>query len=102
MATSTQRIRYRLGPSGVDVTGEILWNERESTWRKSWPYERPEERRRCAGTPLDFAQGRLVYTSQVRRCCDRKYRLVAGLLILAVGTGVVVALLADWLNTLAK
>jgi hypothetical protein len=38
----------------------------------------------------------------MRRCRDRMYRLVAGLLILAVGTGVVVVLLADWLNTLAK
>ncbi len=53
-------------------------------------------------TPLDFAQGRLVYTSQVRRGRNRRYRLVAALLVLAVGTGVVVVLLPDWLNTLVK
>jgi hypothetical protein len=53
------------------------------------------------GTPLDFAQGRLVYAGQVYRR-NRTYRLVAALLIVAVGSGVVVALLADWLNTLVK
>jgi hypothetical protein len=28
-----------IGPHTIDVTGEICtrWNERESTWRKSWP-----------------------------------------------------------------
>jgi hypothetical protein len=33
---------------------------------------------------------------------NRMYRLVIGLLIVAVGSDVVVALLADWLNTLVK
>jgi hypothetical protein len=53
------------------------------------------------GTPLDFAQGRLVYTSQMRRR-NRMYRLAAALLIVAVGTGIVVVIFADWLNSLAK
>lgn len=53
-------------------------------------------------TPLDFAQGRLVYTGQVRRSRNRMYRLAAALLILAVGTGVVLVLLANWLSTLMK
>jgi hypothetical protein len=53
------------------------------------------------GTPLDFAQGRLVYTSQMRRR-NRMYRLAASLFIVAVGTGVVVVLLADWFNTSVK
>jgi hypothetical protein len=33
---------------------------------------------------------------------NRMYRLAAALLIVAIGTGVVVVFLADWLNTLAK
>lgn len=53
-------------------------------------------------TPLDFAQGRLVYTSHVRRRRNRMYRLAAALLVLAVGTGVVLVLLANWLSTLMK
>jgi peptidoglycan/LPS O-acetylase OafA/YrhL len=53
------------------------------------------------GRPLDFAEGRLVYTSQMHRR-NRMYRLAAALLILAIGTGVVVVLFADWLSTLAK
>ena len=63
---------------------------------------RPQEQRDQAAqepqrTPFDFAQGRLLYTRQRRRRRDRRYRLVAALLILGVVTGVVVALLADWL-----
>jgi hypothetical protein len=63
---------------------------------------RPQEQRDQAAqepqrTPLDFAQGSLLYTRQVRRRRDRRYRLVAALLIFGVVTGVVVALLADWL-----
>jgi hypothetical protein len=53
-------------------------------------------------TPLDFAQGRLVYTSQVRRRRNRMYLLAAALFILAVGTGVVLVLLANWLSTVMK
>jgi len=52
--------------------------------------------------PLDFTLGRLVYTSQRRRRRNRVYRLVAALLSLAVGTGVVAVLLANWLSTLVK
>jgi hypothetical protein len=48
--------------------------------------------------PLDFTLGRLVYTSQTRRRRNRMYRLVAALLILAVSTGLVVVLLANWLS----
>lgn len=48
--------------------------------------------------PLDFAKGRLVYTSQIRSR-NRQYRLAAILLVLAVATGVVVALLANWIST---
>ena len=48
--------------------------------------------------PLDFAKGRLVYTSQIRSR-NRQYRLAAILLVLAVATGVVVVLLANWITT---
>jgi hypothetical protein len=48
--------------------------------------------------PLDFAKGKLVYTSQIRSR-NRQYRLAAILLVLAVATGVVVALLANWITT---
>jgi hypothetical protein len=48
--------------------------------------------------PLDFTLGRLVFTSQTRRRRNRMYRLVAALLILAVSTGLVVVLLANWLS----
>ena len=48
--------------------------------------------------PLDFTLGRLVYTSQTRRRRNRMYRLVAALLILAVSTGLVIVLLANWLS----
>jgi uncharacterized membrane protein len=33
---------------------------------------------------------------------NRMYRLAAALLIVAVGTGIVVVIFAEWLNTLAK
>jgi hypothetical protein len=64
---------------------------------------RNEQRNRAAykppSTPLNFAQGSLVYTSRVRRRRrNRKYLLAAALLILAVGTGLVVVLLANWLS----
>ncbi len=45
--------------------------------------------------PLDFAKGRLVYTSQIRSR-NRQYRLAAILLVLAVATGVLVVLLANF------
>jgi hypothetical protein len=48
--------------------------------------------------PLDFAKGKLVYTSQIRSR-NRQYRLAAILLVLAVATGVVVVLLANWITT---
>jgi hypothetical protein len=38
----------------------------------------------------------------IEACRNRRYRLVAALLILGVGTGVVPVLLVDWLNTLVK
>jgi hypothetical protein len=51
--------------------------------------------------PLEFTKGRLVYTSRLRRR-GSMYRLAAALLILAVGIGVVVVLLPDWLSTMMK
>jgi hypothetical protein len=54
------------------------------------------------GAPLDFARGRLVYSSQMHRRRNRRYRLLAALLSLAVGTGIVAVLLAGWLTTLLK
>ena len=50
--------------------------------------------------PLDFAQGKLRYTIQMRRR-NRRYGAVAALLILGVGIGVAAVLLANWL-ALAK
>jgi hypothetical protein len=47
--------------------------------------------------PLDFAKGKLVYTSQIRSR-NRQYRLAAILMILAVATGIVVVLLANWIG----
>jgi hypothetical protein len=47
--------------------------------------------------PFDFAQGSLRFTRQMRRRRNRRYRLVAALLILGVGLGVVAVLLANWL-----
>jgi type VI protein secretion system component VasF len=47
--------------------------------------------------PVDISQRRLVYASRVHR--NRQYRLSAALFILAVATGVVVVLLANWLGT---
>jgi hypothetical protein len=67
-------------------------------------YERSAETAACTSypettkAPLDFTLGRLVYTSQTRRRRNRMYRLVAALLILAVSTGLVVVLLANWLS----
>ena len=65
---------------------------------------RPQEQRDQAAQeprrpPLDFAQARARYTSHVRRRRNRRYGIVAALIILAAGLGVVVALLADWLST---
>lgn len=49
--------------------------------------------------PLDFPRGKLVYTNQIRRR-NRRYRLFAvALSILAVATGLVALLLANWLST---
>ena len=47
--------------------------------------------------PFDFAQGKLRYTAQMRRHRNRRYGLVAALLILGVGIGEVAVLLANWL-----
>ena len=52
--------------------------------------------------PLDFTLGRLVYASQTRRRRNLMYCRVAALLSLAICTGVVAVLLANWLSTLAK
>ena len=60
--------------------------------------QRDQAAYRPPSTPLDFAQGSLVYASHVRRR-NRMYLLAAALLILAVGTGVLVVLLANWLSS---
>jgi hypothetical protein len=44
--------------------------------------------------PLEFVEGRLRYRKRRR---FRRYRLVATLIILGVGTGAVVMLLVGWL-----
>ena len=64
--------------------------------------QRDQAAYRPPSTPLDFAQGSLVYASHLRRRRNRMYRLAAGLLILAVGTGFAVVLLADWLTPVMK
>jgi hypothetical protein len=61
--------------------------------------QRDQAAYRPPSTPLDFAQGSLVYASHVRRRRNRMYLLAAALLILAVGTGVLVVLLANWLSS---
>ena len=58
--------------------------------------ERPVDK--PSAPPLDFTHGKLVYTSQMRRR-NRRYGLAAALSFLAVATGVVVVLLANWLGT---
>ena len=59
---------------------------------------RDQEAQQPRRTALDFTQGRLDYTRQARRRpATRRYLLVATLLILGVGVGVVVVLLANLL-----
>lgn len=48
-------------------------------------------------TPVDFAQGKPRYATQMRRRRNRRYGLIAALLILGVAVGVLAVLLADWL-----
>jgi hypothetical protein len=48
--------------------------------------------------PLDFAQGKFTYTSRIRRR-NRRWAVAAALSILAVATGLVTVLLANWLST---
>lgn len=50
-----------------------------------------------ATPPLDFAKGKLVYTS-LKRSRNRQYRLAVILMVLAIATGVVVVLLANWIS----
>jgi hypothetical protein len=57
-----------------------------------------EERR----PPFDFAQSKPRYVRQTRRRRNRRYGLIGALLILSVGTGIVLVLVANWLYTLAK
>jgi hypothetical protein len=65
---------------------------------------RPQEQRDQAPqepqrAPLEFAQRRLLYTNYGRRRRNRQYRIMAALVILAVGLGIIVALLTDLLPT---
>jgi hypothetical protein len=62
--------------------------------RKVQRYEAAQEPQR---PPLDFAQGSLLYTRQARRRRNRRYRLIAGLVILGVVIGIAAALLPNWL-----
>jgi hypothetical protein len=56
-----------------------------------------------ARTPAhDFVQGDLYYTRYRRRRRNHRYRLIAALLILGVGTSVIALLLADWLGSFIK
>jgi hypothetical protein len=48
--------------------------------------------------PLDSAEGKFTYTSRIRRR-NRRYAVAAVLSILAVATGLVTVLLANWLGT---
>jgi hypothetical protein len=48
---------------------------------------------------VDFAHGKFIYTNRMRRR-NRRNAFAAALSILAVATGLVVALLANWLSTL--
>ena len=61
------------------------------------PQERDQAVQQPPRTPYDFAQGSHRYTRQMRRRRNRRHRLVAALLILAVGIGMVVVLVANWL-----
>jgi hypothetical protein len=63
---------------------------------------RPPSTPRPPSTRLDFAQGSLVYASHVRRRRNRMYLQAGALLILAVGAGLAVVLLADWLSPVMK
>jgi hypothetical protein len=68
---------------------------------------RPQKQRyqavREPRTPAhDFVQGDLYYMRERRRWRNRRYRLIAALLILGVGTSVIAVLLADWLSSFIK
>ena len=58
---------------------------------------REQEAQQPRRTRLDFARGRLYYTRQTRLHRNRRYRLIAALLILGVGVGVAAMLLANLL-----
>jgi hypothetical protein len=64
--------------------------------------QRDPATQKLARPPLDFARGSLVYASHVRRRRNRMYIHAAALLILAVGAGFAVVLLADWLSPVLK
>ena len=63
---------------------------------------RPQERRNQSPQEpqralLHSVQGRFCYTNYERRRRNRRYGIVAALFILALGVGIIVTLLADWL-----
>lgn len=53
-------------------------------------------------TPFGFAQGKLIYASRRRRHRIRRYGIMAALVIVAVGLGMVAILLVDWLTNFIK
>jgi len=53
-------------------------------------------------TPFDVAQGKLIYGSRRRRHRNHWYSIMAALVIVAIGLGMVAMLLADWLTNFIK
>lgn len=68
---------------------------------------RPQEKRDQASqepqsAPLEFARSKLRYTNYGRRRRNREYRIMAALVIFAVGLGIIVTLLTDLFPTFMK
>jgi type VI protein secretion system component VasF len=63
-------------------------------------HDQPAQESRRA--PFDFAQANLIYASRRRRHRNRWYGIMAALVIVAVGLGMVAMLLADWLSNFVK
>jgi hypothetical protein len=68
--------------------------------RRKEQHDQPSQEPRR--TPFDFAQGKLIYVSRRRRQRNRWYGIMATLVIVAVGLGMVAALLPAWLSNFIK
>ena len=84
--------------------GIMIANQSGHSLRAVFMSGRPQEKRDQAPqepqrAPLEFAQSRLRHTNYGRRRRNRQYRIMAALVILAVGLGIIVALLTDLLPT---